>query len=64
MPDEMSKEEWRQVLEGIARDEDAYPRDRIKAIETLAALGLSEDEPTDDELYPADLQVRRSGRRR
>ena len=56
MTDKMSDDEQREVLEGIARDEDAYPRDRIAAIKAL--MEIAPREPEDpiwaelDELAP------------
>jgi hypothetical protein len=54
----MSVAERRRVLEGIARDDEAYPRDRIAAIKALEELdrGIS-DRPAEgfdslDELTP------------
>jgi hypothetical protein len=59
----MSRDELRQILAEIARDEDAYPRDRIAAIKALHELGLLTDEkPPHDEIYADELAVRRSGR--
>jgi hypothetical protein len=46
----------------IARDEGAYPRDRIAAIKALHELSLLTDDPSADEIYGDELAVRRSGR--
>ena len=52
----MTDDEKREVLEGIARDENAYPRDRIAAIKAL--MEIAPREPEDriwaelDELAP------------
>ena len=35
----MTDAEQRAVLEAIARDEDAYPRDRIAAVKALQGMG-------------------------
>ena len=37
----MTEEERREVLEAIARDDDAYPRDRIAAIKALQEIRAS-----------------------
>jgi hypothetical protein len=50
MPERLSRDARRQILEEIARDEGAYPRDRIAAIRALSDLGFL-NEPPDDELY-------------
>jgi hypothetical protein len=49
----MTEKEQRAVLEGIARDEDAYPRDRIAAVRALQAMDRPkerEKETAEDEL--------------
>ena len=40
----MDQAEQRAVLEGIARDEDAYPRDRIAAVRALRDMDLHAEE--------------------
>ena len=46
----MSHAEKRSVLEAIARDEDAYPRDRIAAVKALQGMGRRCDDELDAEL--------------
>ena len=50
----MTADESREILSAIARDHDAYERDRIAAIKLLAELGLEEPGATDD-IYPAEV---------
>jgi hypothetical protein len=38
----MTEDERREVLEAIARDQDAYPRDRIAAIKVLEEIAKRE----------------------
>jgi hypothetical protein len=38
----MTEDERREVLEAIARDEDAYPRDRIAAVKVLEEIAKRE----------------------
>ena len=40
----------RTMLEAIARDEDAYPRDRIAAVKALQGMGRGCDDELDAEL--------------
>lgn len=44
----MSDDEQRQVLEDIARDEGAYPRDRIAAIKALREMAEEPDSAFDE----------------
>ena len=58
----MTEEERREVLEAIARDDDAYPRDRIAAIKALQEIAPPEP-VTDiwkelDELAPRRTKAR------
>jgi hypothetical protein len=58
----MTEEERREVLEAIARDDDAYPRDRIAAIKALQEIAPPEPD-TDiwkelDELAPRRTKTR------
>ena len=43
----MTDAEQRSVLEAIARDEDAYPRDRIAAVKALRGMGRGCDDELD-----------------
>jgi hypothetical protein len=63
MPEPLSRDERRRILEEIARDAGAYPRDRIAAIRALYELGFLTEDPPADEIYSDELAVRRSGRR-
>jgi hypothetical protein len=55
----MTEEERREVLEGIARDSDCYPRDRIAAIRALDEMddGIPEGDFAD--LYALAPKPRR-----
>jgi hypothetical protein len=57
----MTEDERREVLEGIARDEDAYPRDRIAAIKTL--MEIVPPEPDTDIWAELDALAPRRNRR-
>ena len=46
----MTDAEQRAVLEAIARDEDAYPRDRIAAVKALQGMARRSDDVLDAEL--------------
>ena len=46
----MTDAEQRSVLEAIARDEDAYPRDRIAAVKALQEMARRGDDELDAEL--------------
>jgi hypothetical protein len=51
----MTEKEQRAVLEGIARDENAYPRDRIAAVKALQAM----DRPKERERETAEDELER-----
>jgi hypothetical protein len=63
MPDQaehMTKDERRRVLEEIARDPDAYPRDKISAIRELEMMDLeSPQSGSFDDLDELDQRRRR-----
>jgi hypothetical protein len=53
------------ILAAIARDPEAYPRDRIAAIRALHDLGFVHEPDDSDDIYPPDadeLSRRRSRR--
>jgi hypothetical protein len=57
-------DEMREILGSIARDPDAYPRDRIAAIKALRELGF-EGPVVRDDIYPPDeLGRKRASRER
>jgi hypothetical protein len=53
----MTRDEMIEILEGIARDPNAYPNARITAIRTLRQMADAEDYAvqTEDDLYPDEL---------
>jgi hypothetical protein len=60
--DQMDRAERREVLEAIARDESAYPRDRIAAIRTLEELDQDQGRPADEFARLYELGPRRKRR--
>ena len=60
----LSRDEMIEILEGIARDPNAYPNARITAIRTLREMADDEDDlaQPDDDLYPDELAARRKGK--